>query len=409
MRLRQRMIAIGVAMVLALLLLLNVRLHSPGNNDTVSSQLRFLEASLSDGGGERMQRLFPEGYVFTWALYGLASAQVARGLPADSPDRSVMLGRAREATEHLDSDLARSTFDASLDPPYGAFYCAWSLYVRAEYIRAAGTDSVSLDLIRRFESDCQQFADALERSETPFLSSYSGSAWPADTCPGIAALALHDRLLSPRFERTIENWLARVKQSLDPERHALSHSADPVTGEPRGGVRGSSLALMCRLLCEATPDFSREQYAILRDQFADFSWGVPVMSEYPRGISGPADVDSGPIFLGGSGPAMVVGAGAARVFGDEALAAPLFGVVETAGFPIEWRGSRHYFLGTLPVGDAFIGWARTSTAADGFRDVTWADRLPFWWAWPTHLLSLAIAGMLIAGVLWVRKRKATRR
>ncbi len=63
------------------LVLLNRRLYRPGRVETALAQLRFLGHSLGDGEAERMQALFPEGYVSSWALYGLASAQVARALP----------------------------------------------------------------------------------------------------------------------------------------------------------------------------------------------------------------------------------------------------------------------------------------------------------------------------------------
>lgn len=74
--------AAAVLMVLSLAAL-NCRLYQENRVETAIAQLQFLENSLDAGGAERMQFLFPEGYVFTWALYGLASAQVAQALPPD--------------------------------------------------------------------------------------------------------------------------------------------------------------------------------------------------------------------------------------------------------------------------------------------------------------------------------------
>jgi len=100
--------------LLSLLVLLNLRLHRPGDIDTTIGQLRFLQDALSDHAAEQMQRIFPEGYVFTWTLYGLASAQVARSLLPTDHRRSHHLAEAARAIRHVRSSEARPTFDAEL-------------------------------------------------------------------------------------------------------------------------------------------------------------------------------------------------------------------------------------------------------------------------------------------------------
>jgi hypothetical protein len=386
----------GVVFAAALLLaLLNWRAYSPGDSETLLSQLRYLGRSLDGGSGERMQSIFPEGYVFAWALYGLASAQVAEQLPTDDARRVELLDRTRTAVDRVDSSFARSTFPLELDPPRGAFYCAWSLYLRAQYIRAAGVADVSAEFLETFDSDCAEFADAIDRSLTPFLPSYKRRCWPADTCVGIAALAIRDRLLGPKYESTIQRWLENARKRLDPNLNALSHAADPVTGAPLGGVRGSSLALMCRVLVDASPEFAEEQYVVLRTHFVNYHCGVPGVREYPKGSAGDGDVDSGPIILTFSGPAIVVGAGAARVHGDESLVQALLGTVEVAGLPIEWNGSRRYLLGAVPVGDAFIAWARSSEPLPAAESSHWERIIPTWWAFPAHTVSVAVLVVMV--------------
>ena len=159
----------GVVFLAGLLLALVAwRAYSPGDSETVTvlSQLRYLGRSLDGGSGERMQWVFPEGYVFTWALYGLASAQVAEQLPREDPRRADLLDRTRTAVDRVDSQFARSTFPLRLDPPRGTFYCAWSLYLRAHHVRAAGVSDVSAEFLEKFEEDCAEFAAAIDRSPT---------------------------------------------------------------------------------------------------------------------------------------------------------------------------------------------------------------------------------------------------
>lgn len=383
----------AVVPALLFLALLNIRAYLPGDEGTVLAQLRFLGNSLQSNGGERMQQIFPEGYVFTWALYGLASTQAAQGLPEENPGRAELLERSLSAIDHVVSSRARSIFPDELDPPGGAFYNSWSLYLRANYIRAAGVNRVPSSLLLAFESDCDAFSGALERSPNPFLQSYPGAAWPADVCGGIAALSIHDRIARPRYASVIQHWVEKARRRLDPGLHALSHAADASTGAPSGGVRGSSLALMSRVLVEASPDLAREQYAVLRNQFVDYQWGVPGIREFPKGKRGRSDIDSGPLVLGYSGPAVVVGSAAARIHGDESLARALLGAVEVAGLPVEWRGARRYAGGALPLGDAFVAWARSTPPSP--EPVRWTRTIPWWWRFPAHALSLAIAVLLL--------------
>jgi hypothetical protein len=215
--------------LVTLIALLNVRAHCPGDLQTTIAQLQFLSGSLDRGAASQMQRVFPEGYVFTWALYGLASAQAAGQLDSDDPRRAQLLHEAHRAVRNVESDEARVTFSANLDPPLGAFYSAWSLYARAAFVRAAGPNEVGREFLKRFEDDCRKFADALARSESPFLSSYSASAWPADTAVGIAALGIHDKVLSPRFGSEISRWAADVRTRLDHELGAIAHAANART------------------------------------------------------------------------------------------------------------------------------------------------------------------------------------
>ncbi len=378
----------GLAMaIVALVVLLNIRAHRPGNVDTAIAQIRFLDRSLQEGAAERMQAVFPEGYVFTWALYGLASAQIARQLPPRDARRGEFLGRARATVGRLDAAVARSTFDAGLDPPYGAFYASWSLYSRAEYLRAAIGEALDPGFVRDFENDCARFAAALERSETPFLPSYSGSCWPADTAVGVAALGIHDRILPPRYQALIARWVAAAKVRSDPELGVLTFSAAAGSGTPIGGVRGSSLALISRVLVDASPEFARAHFTVLRERFVDYRWGVPGVREYSHGQEGTGDIDSGPLLLGYSGPAVVVGAAAARAHGDASLAQVLLGAVEVGGLPMEWGGRRRYMAGAIPVGDAFIAWAVSSPPPDRIVSPSWMQLLPWWWALPANLLS----------------------
>jgi hypothetical protein len=396
---RRTFTKILAGLLAGLILLGNVRLHRPGGSRTTRAQLAFLEQTMDAGGAEKMQQWFPEGYVFTWALYGVASAQLSRELAADDPDRDVLLSEAEEAVHAVRSDAARAAFVSDLDPPGGAFYAAWSLYVLAEYVRSAGKDRVSEAILQMFRDECDAFATALERSDSPFLESYPSASWPADTAVGVAALGIYDSAVAPRFEEVLREWVESVRAKLDPELGALSHSASSDKGRPSGGVRGGSLALMSRVLIDVDPVFASEQYMILRDHFVDYRLGMPGVREYPHGVEGVGDVDSGPILFGYAGPAVVVGAAAAQVHGDLTLAKILLGAVEVIGVPLQLGKTRRYVAGAIPIGDAFIAWARSSPRGS----TAWTPRVPRWWYVPFHVASLVMLGLLAVRVRWALK------
>jgi hypothetical protein len=368
------------------LALLNRRLYRPGRVETAIAQLRFLEKSLAAGEADRMQSLFPEGYVFTWALYGLASAQVARALPPSDERRDKALQEARTAVARVASDHAKSSFVSDMEPKYGAFYSSWSLYLRSSVLRASGSRGpVPFDL-REYERDCDNFAAALSKAEGPYLPSYPGAVWPADTGPGVAALAIADSILGGRYQSIIARWVEAVRRRVDPKYGAIPHEAN-------GGPRGESLALLSFILVEVDESLARQQYDILRKDFVSYTWGVPGVREYPHGEDGPGDIDSGPIVLGFSGPATVVGAGAAIANGDEDLATALMATAEVAGFPVEIAGRRWYAGGLLPVGDAFLAWARSALPAA--PAAAYPPLVPWWWRLPVHALSLALGFMVL--------------
>jgi len=391
-----RFVTLAVAAVaLASLGLINWRAYQPGRVDTAIAQLRFLEGALDAGAAERMQSVFPEGYVFTWALYGLAWAQVAMALPSSDPLRDEALSAAGNAVSHVTSDHAKARFVAELSPPYGAFYSSWSLYLRSVLLRATRPGEPAPFALEEYERDGENFASALSRGSSPFLPSYPAAVWPADTVVGVAALAIRDSTLVPRYRSVIANWLAMVRQRLDPELGAISHAANHKDGMPWGGVRGESLALMSRLLVDVDASLARQEYAILRQHFVDYAWGVPGVREYPLGVDGRADIDSGPIVLGFSGPAAVVGAGAAIANGDDELADTLLTTAEVAGFPVELAGRRRYAGGFIPIGDAFLAWSRTTPSPLEQGRGDYGRLVPRAWRLPLHAASFVLAGSIL--------------
>jgi hypothetical protein len=388
------------ALVAGLRLTLPATPGPAGEPAGVRRQLTFLREALDRGAGEQAQQLFPEGYFFLHVLYGLAWVELGQRDPELS---IVALRESRWALARLDSPAGRAPFSAGLTPSHGVFYRGWTNWLRGGVVGlAASGDPVEL---ARFDADSGELGAAFDASPSPYLAAYPGQAWPVDSTVAIASLRLHDRLRTPRFAGTVGRWLDGVRGRLDPRTGLLPHRVDPVTGAPVEVARGSSQSVIQRFLVDVEPSFAREQYLRFRDRFVVTPLGLgPAVREYPVGLDGPADVDSGPLPLGISVSATVVTLGAAQSQGDARLAGDLANYGELVGLPVDSPWSKRYALGLLPVGDAFLAWAKTARPWVVEVPAAPPSSVAWWWRVPPLVVLFAAAA-----TLWLPELRRARR
>lgn len=396
----RRVAALSLALVSVAALVGVARLVAPATAATgeppgVARQLTFLRTALDDGAGDAAQALFPEGFFFAHALYGLARVELGLRTPAR---REESLREARWALGRLESPTGRAPFDPELTPPYGVFHQGWTNWLRGGVLALQPVDRRDPAEVRRFTDASAALGAAFDGSASPYLPAYPGQAWPVDSTVAVASLRLHDALLPARFGGTVDRWRDGVRQRLDPGTGLLPHRVDPVTGAPVEGARGTSQSVIHRFLVEIDPVFARQQYLEFRQRFVTTPLGLgPAVREYPDGSSGPGDVDSGPLLLGVSLSATVVTLGAAQVQGDRRLAGALANYGELAGLPVGTPWTKRYALGLLPVGDAFLAWAKTArpwlATLPGGPDPLPAPAsvVSSWWRAPLLLLLATVA------------------
>jgi hypothetical protein len=338
----------------------NVGIHkTPLPGSTLERE--HVEAILQDLGPRihgtlpsRMQALFPEGAAFSYALYGLVNCNVAAWATAG---REHLLEEAQWSADRLSSDDVRGGFPALLPPGHGIFHAGWSALLNGRILEAFGPASSDSSSIARFEFQCDTIAATFRHSRSLFPESYNGMAWPADGAVAMAALAVHDRILEPRYQADIQAWVQRSRAALS-EAGGLPHAWDPTTNTVQRPSRGSSMALMCVVLADVDSSFAQEQFAVFRDHFFAERFGVPIIREYPNGHLGAGDVDSGPLVLGAGPVAMIVGAGACRVHGDAFHEHEMSSTTDGFGFPMG-LDERRYLFGAMPIADLFIAWCRS--------------------------------------------------
>lgn len=363
-------------------------------NMDVHAQFHHLMSEMELGAASDMQHLFPEGYLFMNALYGLTSTELLDslqpcGFSHFDLDIHQYLREADKALAEMNSETGRRIFSQNLPLAYGVFYRGWTNYLTGKRLEVsiALTETTSFHE-ENFQLNCREVALAFEASEGPYLESYHTGTWPADNVLAIASLASYDRYFDTlRYQPLIKEWVTKVKTQLDPTTGLIPHVV--YEGAPPQGARGSSQSLILSLLPEIDSAFAAKQYALYRKHFVDSRLGLPGIREYPHGTEGTGDIDSGPVIWGIGGAASVVGQRAAYVNGDLKLYKGLRNSIEAFGFGFTWFGKKRYVFGQLPVADAFIAWSNAVEKEPVDAPVT----VP----WVIHLVSLVL--LLLLG--WV--------
>lgn len=359
----------------------------------VPAQVRFLQSAIDSGAGLRMQQLFPEGAYFLTALTASAAARSA------APD----LGAIRTLRDELDRPASVAVFGSGMVPEHGIFQAGWALVVAVDLATASRDPADLADVTRRAEV----IDAAFRTSRTGFLEGYPRQFWPCDSVVGASALARAGVLLDRQdWLATVRSWRATVSAAADPGLGLLPHRVDEA-GTPLEGPRGSSQSIIQAFwptigqALDGTPD--RRLWARFTSAFVVREAGLVGVREFPVGTDGAGDVDSGPLVLGVSASASAVGLAAAREVGDTDLAQSLDREAELLGLPLRWAGQRRYALGVLPVGDAFLAWARSrprGTDLDTDRPEPW---------WPVLLVLAAVPALVVGPLLWADRRRIRRR
>jgi len=357
----------------------------------VLCQLHFLQKAIHvDKADLAMQAQYPEGYVFMHALYGLAWCETAKGLVADNRIHQQALQEITLSLQALDSPQGKSVFNPDLPLEYGAFYQGWTAYLRGSMLQLIPPAMRDTQLVAQFQASCAAIAQAITQTDGPYLESYQGAVWPADNIVCLAALSLHDQILEPRFYTVKEEWMNRIKRTMLPDYELIPHDYDLEARTSREGARGSSQSLMLVFLPEIDSVFAARQYQNFRKHFLATCMGLPGIREYPHGIQGNGDIDSGPVFLGFGGVATIVGIKTAQRFTDWDLAVALRNSVETLLLPQQSETEKTYLFGKLPILDAFLAWSNTGSC-EACRLETGSWRRPF------QRISLLLFALIASG------------
>ncbi|MCB9262797.1 MAG: hypothetical protein H6607_10520 [Flavobacteriales bacterium] len=364
MKLLKYLLVALILLITVLICSINVRLKQTSFKkselkEDIVNTLNFLENQINKKNlGQKMQQIFPEGYVFTHAVYGVSWCQLALAQKNDSEIRNKALHQAILAYKNLETEYAKMPFSENLDPNYGIFYVGWKNYLLSK-IFLIDTVFAQSDIFRaKFEQQCHEIADAAFSSQNPYPQSYAGHSWPSDAFVAVASLSNYDKIFGKKFRINIDEWLANINERLDAETGMIPHKVDFETGKCVVGTRGCSIALILRMLAEIDSDLATEQYLKAKEKFMGKTVGLPSVREYPKGKHGKGDIDSGPVIFGVGFTATIMMVGVMAMLDDSDIALQQYQTINAFGFAQTSKKQKKYLLGKLPIADAFIVWGK---------------------------------------------------
>lgn len=174
------------------------------------------------------------------------------------------------------------------------------------------------------------------------LQTYPGEAYPADMAVVAGSIAAYDRATGADHSALLADWSRRFKKSaVDPGTGLVFQSLSPETGKPTDRPRGSGTGFAAYFLAEVDPDLSAALYDAMEAQGLA---GMAGMREYPPGVRGTGDIDSGPVIFGVSVAATGFGIAGARVHEDPRAYRRLVRTSTVFGVPV---GGWHLTGGAL--------------------------------------------------------------
>ncbi len=204
------------------------------------------------------------------------------------------------------------------------------------------------------ESISQVLATRLEASPIGLLQTYPGECYPLDNAAGIASLALRDRSAARPVSPSVLRWMeAFSSRWRDPKTGLLIQAVDWKSGRPVDHARGSGTSLAAYFFSFADAALSRRLHEAAVAELSRSFCGFTAMREYPSGIDGRGDIDSGPLLAGLSISSTGFSLAGCRQQGDAAGFTARWRLVHLMGVPARKDGASHFIVGGR-LGDAIL-------------------------------------------------------
>jgi len=373
------------------------------------AQLCSIQQRLARGEAEEMDRLFPEGKLFSYSFYGFSLVNLATANPQELAICEVAKAELERILPIVEAEVDAPAFAASrhLTPKGGIIPAAHANLLRAGYVLLGGTRE---DILRAFhEASALLFAE-FAKSPVASLETYPHDFWPVDNVCALESLRLHDVLFGTRYARACERWAEWMAAHLDAATGMMVAQVSR-DGGVVDGPRGCALSWSLALLPGFAPELARSQYERYRSTWFVHVLGITGAREWPPGRSGTMDSDTGPVLFGIGAAASGLGIAAAKANGDAANLTGMLRGVELFGLPVWNRRGKHYFLGRALLADELALWGKTIRVWDrpprDDRPHPWPAPA-LWSFWLVYAPLLALSGLILYPVTRSAVRAALR-
>ncbi len=358
----------ALSRVLGALLLLKLTWFAacrPEGDAALRSRLRYLVSTLDEDGRGADSLIGGEWELVALSMTALAATNLAFEHPETREqalrDVTALCRRALEPrVRAFDTKLWGEDALSTLDGPHGHIGYLGHLGVLLGAYRALG--GAEPERVTLHRALVAALARRMERSPSTYLETYPDERWTADNAVVVATLGISDLVEgTAAHQALLARHVAYAKTHLLDPRTGLVVFRITADGRPLDGSRGSGVAWNGLYLPFGDRAFAREQYAAMKAALAEpLLFGAAAgLLEFPRGVAGRGDVDSGPVVLGVSTSGTGFALAGARWEHDQAFAARLLHTAELAGFTVWTPAGRRYVLAPL-VGDAAVLAARTA-------------------------------------------------
>lgn len=326
----------------------------------VLTQLNSIKNRLENGEAEKTQQIYPEGYYFSYVLYGFSWINV--GLQTtDLGVKQKAISEAEWTLQKIEESPVRHQFGNPDYLEFGIFYRGWVNRLRGGILLVQQKNNQELDqnILTTFTQESDVLANAFRNSHGKYLQSYPGKAWPADSLPALSSFQIHDQLFETNYrEQIVLPFISQLKSTVD-EDGMIFHKVEYDKNSEIDEARGSSLAYILIFLPELDHEFSSQQYELFNNHFRGRLGPWYLFREYKKGINLQKNADSGPIMFGYAGTSTVVALGSAKMNNDQKVFHNLLLFNEVVGFPWKSHGKKSYFANNLMIYDEFLVWGKS--------------------------------------------------
>jgi len=313
-------------------------------NRSINNQIEYLDQILRKGYDDQLQNRFPEGKLFSNALFSLSILKYCE----DNRTHDLKYSKIIDLNiERILSEQAKSHFNVNMNPSHGMFYTGWTNYVLKEYMNNPLFQfSKSKKEIKDYSKILETEILNIQRDSLQILDSYLEANWPADNLVGIASLN----------EKTVQKeWLELLLKTTEHPSELIHHS-----GSQPYEIRGSSQALMTFCLSEIRDEKVKSYNEHFKKIFVDEYLGVQLVKENEDG-SNEMDYDSGPVVLGYGASATIMNIKTQASLGD-GKSKRTWSLMNCISLPINLFGKKYYLFQQEPMFDIFMLWASVELA-----------------------------------------------